>query len=90
MNDNICVVSNESESNLMNNVQQLAFAINDLALYLDTHPTDMRALQLFNEYVLQYKNALNEYQRKYGPLSYYSQINSWKWINNPWPWEGVY
>ena len=29
----------------------------------------------------------DKYQRVYGPLSIYCPCNSWRWLENPWPWE---
>lgn len=81
-------LENYSQSELMNQIQSYNFAINDLALYLDTHPTDSRALTLHNEYCKTYRNYVDQYERMYGPLSIYCPCNSWKWYKNPWPWEG--
>ena len=77
-----------SKKELLNKVQSLAFAINELALYLDTHPNDEKAIKLHNQYTREYRTAYEEYQRKYGPLSIYCPCNSWRWLANPWPWEG--
>lgn len=88
-----CVINDQSDNNLskkelMNKVQSLAFAINDLALYLDTHPGDEKAVELHKQYAKKYRNTYEEYQRKYGPLSIFCPCNSWRWISSPWPWEG--
>ena len=36
-----------------------------------------------------YKKALNEYEKHFGPLNIYSAYNDkkWNWIDGPWPWE---
>ena len=66
----------------------LAFSVNDLALYLDTHPCDRKALALHNEYSMKMQKLTDEYQENYGPLTNIdSNSNEWNWINNPWPWE---
>ena len=88
-----CVINDKGDNNLskkelMEKIQSLAFTINELSLYLDTHPNDEKALGLHKDYAKQYRNAYEEYQRKYGPLSIFCPCNSWKWISNPWPWEG--
>ena len=64
------------------------FAITELALYLDTHPDDTRALALHKEYCKCYKEAVERYQKKYGPLSIFYPCNKWRWLEQPWPWEG--
>ena len=72
---------------LLKEIQGLYFAITELSLYLNTHPTDEKALGMHKEY----SNKLNElkeiYQKVFGPLTIYYPSNKWKWLNNPWPWE---
>lgn len=72
---------------LMNQIRSLAFAVNDLALYLDTHPCDSNALSCLNEYSDKLKELKRIYQKEYGPLTIYSSQNSWEWIESAWPWE---
>ena len=87
-----CVINNPectlSKEDLMRQIQSLAFAVNDLTLYLDTHPEDRNALGLHNQYTRNLNNSVDIYQRKYGPLTMYCPCNSWRWVANPWPWEG--
>ena len=74
----------------MNQWQQYNFAITDLNLYLDTHPNDMNAVRLFNNYNNILTQITNKYESTYGPLYLDSNSinNNWTWINSPWPWEG--
>ncbi|MBR3697140.1 MAG: spore coat protein CotJB [Clostridia bacterium] len=73
---------------MLEQIRALMFMVNDLALYLDTHPCDMRALNAHSQYSVQLENLKNMYQAQYGPLSIYTPVNSWdNWVNNPWPWE---
>ncbi len=76
-----------SKEDLLNKIQSLYFAITELALYLNTHPTDEKALRLHQEYA----NTLNDLKEKYtmafGPLSICCPCDEWKWLSNPWPWE---
>ncbi len=73
---------------LMNQIRSLAFAVNDLALYLDTHPCDQNALRCHTEYSGQLQDLRQLYQSEYGPLTIYDPMqNSWEWIDGPWPWE---
>lgn len=87
-----CVLTNKcnnlSKAELMNMIQSYAFAINDLTLYLDTHGNDEKALSLHNKYAKELKNYIDIYQRNFGPLTQNCPCNSWRWIENPWPWEG--
>lgn len=86
-----CVTGNESnlsQNELLGKIQSYAFAINDLALYLDTHSNDDKALALHNQYAKEYRKIYDEYERKYGPLSIFCPCDKWRWIASPWPWEG--
>ena len=82
----------DSETNrhqkLISQIRSLAFAVNDLALYLDTHPCDQNALRFHSQYAEQLEDLRQLYQKEYGPLSIYDQMqNGWEWIESPWPWE---
>lgn len=79
---------NMTSCELLEQIRALMFVVNDLALYLDTHPCDMRALNAHREYSEKLINLKNMYQAQYGPLSIYNPVNSWEnLINTPWPWE---
>ena len=49
--------SMEGEKQAMNKVMKAMFAVNDMTLYIDTHPQDRNALKLHNQYVQDYENA---------------------------------
>ena len=87
-----CVFNNKennlSKAELMNMIQSYAFAINDLTLYLDTHGDDEKALALHNKYAKELRNLIDNYERRFGPLTQFCPCNSWRWVANPWPWEG--
>lgn len=63
------------------------FSINELALYLDTHPDDEKALCLHRKYARQARDLKDKYQKVYGPLSINYPCNKWRWLEEPWPWE---
>lgn len=63
------------------------FAINELALYLDTHPEDEKALCLHRKYAREAKDLKDKYQKVYGPLTINFPCNKWRWLEEPWPWE---
>lgn len=73
---------------MINTIKSLNFAIIELALYLNTHPDDKKALCLHREYTKQLKELKDKYQKVYGPLSIYYPCNKWRWLEEPWPWEG--
>lgn len=63
------------------------FAITELALYLDTHPEDEKALCLHRKYCKKLKDLKDKYQKVYGPLTIHYPCNKWRWLEEPWPWE---
>ena len=70
--------------------QSHQFAMRDLALYLDTHPTDAKALATFLEHKKKYLQAADAFAVRFGALTM-TQIGAedgWAaWSNTPWPWE---
>jgi spore coat protein JB len=74
---------------LMRNLAAISFSLLDLHLYLNTHPNDVNAIMLFNQYKQKYMVLSAEYERTYGPLTAMNGAsdNTWKWIKDPWPWE---
>ena len=57
-----------SQKQLLNRIDQVSFAVNDMTLYLDTHPCDEKALTYCHELVQERKKLLKEYAEAYGPL----------------------
>ena len=82
-----CGYNNSNQQQMLMQIRELKFSINDLALYLDTHPNDRRAIRIHNQYSNELRTVSDEYQRKYGPLSIECPCNKWRWIDLPWPWE---
>ena len=80
---------NNKRDELLYKIQIYCFALIDLGLYLDLHPTETNTLKLYNEYNKELNKLKNQYLEMYGPLTM-NQMNSnskWTWINNPWPWD---
>ena len=67
--------SSETREELMKRLMEYKFAINDMALYLDTHPCDGNALRCHNEFVRKYKEYKEMYEKKYGPLSIETEMD---------------
>ena len=70
-------------------LQALAFAIQELALYLDTHRDDSEALELYRQYQDLYHKGMMTYTKDRGPLNHCSpsQGKAYNWLHDPWPWE---
>lgn len=73
----------------MSEMQALHFAVQELALYLDTHRDDREALELYRSYQQMYEKCRAEFMRKRGPLNHQhvSQAEGYDWLDDPWPWE---
>lgn len=70
-------------------LQALAFAIQELALYLDTHRDDREALELYQQYQQMQHNCMKNYAENMGPISHHapSTGSRYRWLDDPWPWE---
>lgn len=78
------------QAEILTNIDAYAFALNDLKLYLDVHPDDVNYINLYNEYVNEYKKNVLDYTRKYGNIeaNTINDSNRWSWVSEPWPWQG--
>lgn len=83
-----CENDNETREEMLKSIKCYNFAVIELALYLDTHPNDERAICLHNSYCKTLRDLKDKYQKVYGPLSIYYPCNKWRWLEEPWPWEG--
>lgn len=83
-----CEQFNETRRDMMERIKCLNFAITELGLYLDTHNDDEKALCLHRKYCKEYRELTDKYQKVYGPLTIKFPCNKWRWIEEPWPWEG--
>lgn len=83
------MINEEKCDTPMHELQALAFAVNELGLYLDTHREDAEALELFRKYVQLYNQGMMQYEKLYGPLTMKQAVISgrYDWLDKPWPWE---
>ena len=70
-------------------VNEAAFVLQELTLYLDTHPSCGAGLARYQQAREYYRQAIDAYALQYGPLQIDQiQPNScWQWVQTPWPWE---
>lgn len=89
---------------LLKEIGEVSFMVNDLALYLDTHPTDEAALECFSESMKKRKQLMKEYADEFEPLTMdcvcpdsnnrsgshtkYPTQKHFTWTDGPLPWEG--
>lgn len=74
----------------MTELQALCFAVQELALYLDTHPNDKEAFALFKQLTAAKKSADKAYESSRGkPLMRSSAASGdrYTWLQDPWPWN---
>lgn len=80
-----------NQAQLFNHINEVSFAVEDIILYLDTHPYDCEALAYCNEMVTMRNEAVSVYSRRFAPLTIDNtdecEGDRWEWIMQPWPWE---
>ena len=80
-----------AKQQLLFNIGIVDFTLVDLAEFLDTHPTDRRALEYFKHYGQIKKQLCREFSAKYYPLTMTEADceKTWTWGEAPLPWEGA-
>lgn len=82
------VNKNEQPVTPLSELQAMGFAIQELALYLDTHRDDREAFDLYRQFQMLYGKAKDIYEKEYGPLTHKSAVGDcYRWLCDPWPWE---
>lgn len=85
----------ESREEMMAQLAAVSFAINDLTLYLDTHPDCPKGTALFYQLLKERLNLLTSFAEKFYPLTQTSMVtgdynqNQYGWGDGPMPWEGA-
>lgn len=90
-------------SMMMKEIAEISFLLDDLRLYLDTHPLDENALSIYAEYDLKRRTLLKEYAGRFEPLTCacvclennsgadtqtkYAGRKHWTWNDGPVPWD---
>lgn len=75
---------------LMCELNKYQFAAVEVGMFLDTHPSNKKALESMKVYSEKYKELKRHFEEKFGMIDIYSPNNSdskWSWVENPWPWE---
>lgn len=73
-------------------LQQFKFAMQEIGLYLDTHPDDYEALEQFKIYEELCRKVEHQYKHEFGPLrrDSFNYGKKFCWSDEPWPWDYVY
>lgn len=90
--NNCCAGGGETpDTDLSGSFSELQFALIDLNLYLDTHPNDKEALEMFHKISKTLQSARYDYIRRNGPLmaGESSADTPFEWVSSKykWPWE---
>ena len=81
--------NNMSKEALMQNIKELSFVKNELALFLDTHPACKTAIDYFHKTC----EALDDYTVRLANLGIPTtqgdvvSDDKWTWTLEPWPWQ---
>ena len=91
-----------NRTQLLEEIQEIGFQVDDLTLYLDTHPLDMDALDAFTQAKNQRYQLMQNYAREFEPLNLYlvcpdtnNETGSYckypgkhfTWSDGPLPWD---
>ena len=72
----------------LNDVMTTGFILHELGLYLDTHPDDADACELYGQYLVKDAKNRKQFTEKYGPLTKSDAcLVKNGWLRDPWPWE---
>ncbi len=79
--------ANTSCAELMRAIMEADFFATDLKLYLDTHPDDTRALEMYREACKQYKACKAAFEDSFYPLTACSagKDGCWNWLDGVFP-----
>jgi len=79
----------ELPASAMSELQALAFAVQELALYLDTHRNDTAALEQYRSYQQMYNKCMQRWNEKHRPLNHRAEsiCPCYSWLDDSWPWE---
>jgi spore coat protein JB len=82
--------SDEAYRKQLEELQKVDFVLVELTLYLDTHPTDMQAIQQYNQLSLRRRQLCQDFEMRFGPLMPFGHGFTrfpWQWPESPWPWQ---
>ncbi len=75
-----------NRENALKALSAAEFALWEMHLYLDTHPTDLRMVERYNKNRMKYAVMKNEFEDKYYKLSA-ETAQGVEWLKSPWPWD---
>ena len=88
----------DREQSMLLQIQKVGFMLDDLRLYMDTHPEDKEGLHKLKELVKKKKKLMYDFTTQFYPLTadcmadiyeMYPESECYCWINGRIPWEGA-
>ena len=80
-----------NKAELMCKIHELDFALHELELFLDSHPTNQKAMELLSKYRKRHHELVSLYEENFGSYIVTKKdvptAGCWKWLQGPWPWE---
>lgn len=83
-------VKNDYQDKMLK-VMAYSACAHDINLYLDNYPNDNNMINKYNEYRVLTNQAINNYEKSYGPITLASDslnYTPWLWEELNFPWEG--
>lgn len=78
---------NGNRASLLRAVQEQEFTLNELNLFLDTHPDCAEAFAAYRQALENAAEARRQFESEWGPLTAWSVGDRYAWVDCPWPWE---
>lgn len=74
---------------LLKELMEYDFTLQELILFLDTHPNDCAALDMYHDIQAKCEQTKARYEQYFGALcpSKVKDTDQWTWTRGPWPWE---
>lgn len=88
----------DKREQLLRQIYEASFVLDDIRLYMDTHPKDVQGLSLLKETVQKRKMLLKEFAMEHYPLTMDCMADIYHahpdtdcccWQEGPMPWEGA-
>lgn len=85
----INIVNDTKKLTPITELMAIDFIVDELELYLDSHQNDKEAFAMYQTFLALAKEARERYVKKYGPVTQSDMLgmNSYCWLNDPWPWD---
>ena len=79
-----------TKRSMLDEISKISFVIDELRLFLDTHPDCTEAIQMIKNHMTHRASLVANYTANYGPIEAYAPFEgcAWLWNEGPMPWEG--